>query len=77
MAVGRILNYFVDVEGRVIRSDADFAVQIPLELLGRVRHVVGVCSANTKGKALRGALRTGYINHVIAPEHVVQAALEP
>lgn len=75
-AVGRILNYFVDVEGRVIHSDADFAVQIPLELLGRVRHVVGVCSANTKGKALKGALRTGYINHVIAPEHVVQAALE-
>ena len=75
-AVGRILNYFVDVEGRVIHSDMDFAVQIPLELLGRVRHVVGICSANTKGRALRGALRTGYINHVIAPEHVMQAAME-
>ena len=76
-AVGRILNYFVDLEGRVIHSETDFAVQIPLELLGRVRHVVGICSANTKGRALKGALRTGYINHVIAPEHVVQAALEP
>ena len=75
-AVGRILNYFVDVEGRVIHSDMDFAVQIPLELLGRVRHVVGICSANTKGRALRGALRTGYINHVIAPEHVMRAAME-
>ena len=75
-AVGRILNYFVDVEGHVIHSETDYAIQIPLELLGRVRHVVGICSANTKPKALCGVLRTGYVNHIIAPEHVVRAALE-
>lgn len=75
-AVGRILNYFVDVEGQIIHSDTDYAIQIPLELLGRVRHVVGICSANTKPKALCGVLRSGYVNHIIAPEHVVREALE-
>lgn len=75
-AVGRILNYFVDGEGHIIHSDTDYAIQIPLELLARVRHVVGICSANTSPKALKGALKTGYINHFIAPEHVVTAVLE-
>lgn len=75
-AVGRILNYFVDEDGRVLHSDTDYAIQIPLGLLHRVKHVVGICSANTGAKALRGALRTGYINHIVAPEQVVRAALK-
>lgn len=75
-AAGRILNYFVDDEGRIIQSDMDFAIQIPLELLAHVRHVVGICSANTKPRALRGALRSGYFNHIIAPEHVLKQVLE-
>ncbi len=75
-AVGRILNYFVDGQGHIIHSDTDYAIQIPLELLGRVRHVVGICSANTKPKALNGVLHSGYVNHIIAPEHVVKAVLQ-
>ena len=75
-AVGRILNYYIDVEGRVIRSKTDYAIQIPLELLARVKHVVGICSANTSPKALRGALKTGYLGHILAPEHVVRDMLE-
>ena len=75
-AVGRILNYFVTEEGWVIRSDTDYAIQIPLELLRRVRYVVGICSANTKPKALAGVLRTGYVNYVVAPKNVVSAAAE-
>lgn len=76
-AVGRILNYFVDADGHIIHSDTDYAIQIPLELLGRVRHVVGICSANTRAKALGGVLRSGYVNHIIAPEHVIRTMLEP
>ena len=52
-AVGRILNYFMDSQGHIIRSDTDYAIQIPLELLTRTRHVVGICSANTSPKAFR------------------------
>jgi len=75
-AVGRILNYFMDSQGHIIRSDTDYAIQIPLELLSGTRHVVGICSANTSPKAFRGALKTGYLKHFIAPEHVVREALE-
>ena len=56
-AVGRILNYFMDSQGHIIRSDTDYAIQIPLELLTRTRHVVGICSANTSPKAFRAALK--------------------
>ena len=38
------------------------------------RQVVGICSANTKPKALAGVLRTGYVNYVVAPKNVVSAA---
>lgn len=75
-AVGRILNYYIDVEGRVIRSDTDYAIQIPLELLAKTRYVIGICSANTNPKALRGALKTGYINHILASEQVIRDMLE-
>ena len=60
----------------MIRSDTDYAIQIPLELLRQVRYVVGICSANTKPKALAGVLRTGYVNYVVAPKNVVSAAAE-
>lgn len=75
-AVGRFLNYFVNIEGEIIHSDTDYAIQIPLEILKKVKHVVGICSANTKPKALYGVLRTGYVNHIIAPEHVVKEMFE-
>lgn len=75
-AVGRILNYFIDAEGSVIHSDSDYAIQIPLDLLLGVKHVVGICSANTSSKALMGALKTGYLQYLFAPEHVVREALE-
>ena len=66
----------MDSQGHIIRSDTDYAIQIPLELLTRTRHVVGICSANTSPKAFRAALKTGYLKHFIAPEHVVREALE-
>lgn len=71
-AVGRMLNYFVDGEGRVIHADTDYAIQIPLELLRKTGHIVGICSANTSARALNGVLKTGLINHIIAPKQVVR-----
>ena len=71
-AVGRILNYFVSEDGYVIHSDTDYAVQIPLELLRKVPHVVGICSANTNPRALSAALKTGCFRYLIAPERVAK-----
>lgn len=74
-AVGRILNYYLDVDGKIFRSDTDYALQIPIEVLGGVKHVIGICSSNTSAKAFTGAMRTGLIHHVIAPDEVVRAAI--
>lgn len=75
-AVGKILNYYLDVNGRIFHSENDYALQIPLEMLEKVKHVVGICSANTSPKALVGALRTGLIHHLVAPEAVLREAVE-
>ena len=46
-----------------------------LETLLRCPNIVGVCSANTSAKALRGALRTGAFTHIVARSALVQALL--
>lgn len=67
-ACGRLLAYFFNERGEIIRSDSDFAIQIPLEQLAKCRNVVGLCSANVSPRALRGALRTGLFTHLVARE---------
>lgn len=75
-AVGKILNYYVDVEGKIFHSPDDHALQIPIKLLRQIPHVVGICSANTSPKALAGALRSGLIRYVVAPGNVLKEAME-
>ena len=74
-AAGRILNYFVGSDGHVIRSESDYAVQIPLTLLKKTEHVVGICSASITPGALTAALKSGYIHELIAPENIVKKIL--
>lgn len=72
---GRLLVYYFNEDGKVIQSDQDFAIQIPLDILKSCPNIVGVCSANTGVKALRGALKTGIFTHLVAREELVRAAL--
>ena len=72
---GRLLVYYFNEAGTVIQSDQDFAIQIPLELLKQCPHIVGVCSANTSEKALRGALRSGIFTHIAARAELVKSLL--
>ena len=75
-ACGRMLVYYFNEMGTVIQSDQDFAIQIPLEALRRCPNIVGVCSANTSAKALRGALHTGFFTYFFAREALVRTMLE-
>ena len=75
-ACGRLLAYFFNENGQIIRSDHDFAIQLPVEQLAQCRNVVGLCSANTSARALRGALRTGLFTHLVAREQLVSESLE-
>ena len=38
-------------------------------------NIVGVCSANTSAKALRGALRSGILTHIVARANLAQTLL--
>ena len=71
-ACGRMLVYYFNEDGTVIQSDQDFAIQVPFETLKRCPNIIGVCSANTSAKALRGALRSGIFTHIVARASLVQ-----
>lgn len=75
-ACGRLLAYYYNEAGSIINSEQDFAIQIPLELLKRCGRVIGVCSANTSVRALRGALHSGYFTHIVARAGLVRAFLD-
>jgi len=74
-ACGRMLVYYFNETGTVIQSEQDFAIQIPINTLRRCPHIIGVCSANTSSKALGGALRSGYLTHIVARTELVRALL--
>jgi len=67
-AVGKILSYFYDKEGRIIHGDDDFALQVPLEKLSRIKRVIAICPPEINAKAILGALKTGFITHIILTE---------
>lgn len=72
---GRLLVYYFNPQGKVIQSEQDFAIQIPLEQLSRCPNIIGVCSANTSVRALQGALKTGLFTHLVARADLVRSAL--
>lgn len=72
---GRLLVYYFNSEGKVIQSEQDFAIQIPLDTLKSCPNIIGVCSANTSVKALQGALKTGLFTHLVARADLVRVAL--
>ena len=60
----------------MIQSDQDFAIQVPFETLKRCPNIIGVCSANTSARALRGALRSGVFTHIVARSSLARALLD-
>ena len=75
-ACGRMLVYYFNEDGHVIQSDQDFAIQIPVDVLRRCQNIIGVCSANTSAKAVRGALRSGLLTHIVARSDIIEAVFE-
>jgi len=76
-AVGRLIAYYFDARGEIIHSDIDYAIQIPIRLLKKSRHVVGLCSANVNRRSLAGALRTGLLTHLIARAELLREVIFP
>lgn len=74
-AVGRLLSYFYNEEGKILESDTDYAIQIPIHLLKHCKKVVGICSANVTPQCLLGAMNTGVLTHIICTENALKASL--
>jgi DNA-binding transcriptional regulator LsrR (DeoR family) len=67
-AVGMILSYYFDKEGNIIQGKNDYAIRIPIDKIRAVKRVIGICSGNSSIQSVYGALRTGYITHLITDE---------
>lgn len=75
-AVGRIIAHHFNLQGEVIRSETDYAIQIPIPVLANCKHVVGICSSNVNPTALAGALNTGLVTDLIVREGLLREVLE-
>jgi len=75
-AVGSLLSYFFNLQGEQIQGDDDYAIQIPLRLLTRIKHVIGIVPRESNISAVISCLRTGYIRHLVVTEQTAKEVLE-
>lgn len=74
-AVGRILAYYYDEVGKILKLENTFAVQVLLKQIMGCKNVIGVCAANINAKAVKGALSTGLLNHIVMRESLLEEIL--
>lgn len=67
-AVGCLLSYFFNPQGELIQGEDDYAIQIPLELLARVRDVIGFVPQEANVSSVISGLKTGYFKHLVITE---------
>lgn len=74
-AVGSLLSYFFNIQGELIEGDDDYAIQIPLRLLTRIKHVIGIVPPESNISAVISCLRSGYIRHLIITEQTAKEVI--
>jgi DNA-binding transcriptional regulator LsrR (DeoR family) len=76
-AVGDVLGYYVDVDGRVIPSPhGDRLIALSIEELRRVEMVIAVVSEVEKPLAILGVLRAGVVDVLVVDEGNAHAMLD-
>ena len=74
--VGDVLGRFIDAEGRDVPwSYGDMLVSLDLDELRRIPQVIGVAAGPTKVRPLLGALRGGYLSHLVTDSDTVRTLL--
>lgn len=71
-AVGNILAYYYDKDGKIIEGENDFTIQISLENLKKIKKVIGIVSSKTNKNAVIGALNLGIFTHIIVSERIAK-----
>lgn len=74
-AVGSFLSYYYNERGALISGNNDYCLHIPIALLLRCNKVIGIASDNNH-KAALGALKTGFLTHLIVTEQIAHQLLE-
>lgn len=74
-AVGSLLSYFFNLQGEQIEGDDDYSIQIPLRLLARIKHIIGIAPPESNISAIISCLRTGYIRHLVITEQTAKEIL--
>lgn len=74
-AVGNMLSYFFNIKGERIEGEDDYAIQIPLKGLGRIRHFIGIAPVGGSAAAVIGNLNTGVVKHLIIDEDMAGEVL--
>jgi len=67
-AVGAIATYYYDYDGNIVESPNDIVMRITLEHLKHAQKVIAICGGMQKLTAIRGALMTGLITHLVTDE---------
>lgn len=73
-AVGSFVSYYYNERGEFISGNNDFCLHIPLAYLRRCRKVIGI-GVNASDKALKGALNTGLLTHLLVREEQARKLL--
>lgn len=74
-AIGRMLAYYFDQNGKIIEPDEDSVLQVSIKQLKKT-FITAVCSALVKPEAAIGALRLGWIDTLILPQSLAKQILE-
>lgn len=75
-AVGNMLSYFFNPQGEFIKGDDDFAIQIPLYNLSRIKNVIGFVPQEANFSAATSGLKTGFIKHLVISEQIASEIIE-
>ena len=74
--VGMIATYLYDLNGKLIESDNDIVIRIPLSSLKKAKRVLAIGPSEKGVASTLGALRTGLITHLITDEVTAEHILE-
>ncbi|MDO4289125.1 MAG: sugar-binding domain-containing protein [Eubacterium sp.] len=75
-ATSNILSYFFDVKGGQVSGEDDYAMQIPLQFLKKIRNFIGIAPVGGSVAAVIGCLNTGMVKHLIIDEVMAERVLK-
>lgn len=76
-AVGDLLSHFVDERGEAVAPHLERRlISTPLEVLKKLKNVIGVAGGQSKEAAIRAVLRGGYLDVLITDETTAASLLQ-